>query len=326
MTHTKEIINPEELLQGSYCFLGRDEHSRQICNILPIIAKNDASVLIEGESGTGKELISQAIHMLSKRSKAPFITVNCAAIPETLLEAELFGFEKGAFTGAFSTKKGYFELAHKGTLFLDEIGDLSMHSQAKILRALQEHEIQRIGSEKKLKVDVRIISATNKDLVRKIVEGNFREDLYFRLNIIPIKIPSLRERNKDIPKLTHFILKKLCEKSKVNILKITDKAIKKLMAHTWPGNIRELQNVLERALIFSNGKHIISEKEIILTDYCERIKELGKISDDDLNLKENEKRLIEKALSTFSDKKIASKELGIPLRTLYSKIKAYDLA
>lgn len=322
MLESHKIINIQKLLSGDFCFLGRDKNSRQICELLPIIAKSDSSVLIEGESGTGKELIARAIHMLSNRKDKPFITVNCAAIPENLLEAELFGFEKGSFTGAVYSRKGYFELANNGTLFLDEIGDLNMHSQAKILRALQEKEIYRIGSERVKKINVRIISATNKDLIKKIKNNEFREDLYFRLNIIPLKIPPLRDRVEDLNRLCSTILYNIIKKNGYNFKtmpKITKKALKKLKNYSWPGNIRELQNVLERALILSQGKNI-TENDIILTDF-------GKIFDKNINfnLKEMEKNLIELALKIFPKKNEAAKKLGIPLRTLYAKIKQYNL-
>lgn len=214
------------------------------------IAPTKATVLLRGESGTGKELLARAIHFSSPRAEKPFIAINCAAIPDTLLEAELFGFEKGSFTGAYASKKGKFELADSGTLFLDEIGDLPLPLQAKLLRVLQEQTFERLGGTKTLKVDVRIIAATNKDLEEMVKKGLFREDLYWRLNVVPLFIPPLRERKEDIPLLVDHFLKKFNQLYKKN-LKITPEAMEKLMEYPFPGNVRELENLIERLVLLS---------------------------------------------------------------------------
>lgn len=320
-TENEKLLNLHKMMDGGFCFLGKDASSRRICELLPVIASSDATVLIEGESGTGKELIATAIHMLSSRNSCPFVTVNCAAIPETLLEAELFGFEKGSFTGALNLKKGYFEQADRGTLFLDEIGDLSMHSQAKILRALQEKEIQRIGGEKKLQTDVRVISATNQNLIQKISQRTFREDLFFRLNIVPLKIPPLRERLSDLPRIAALVLENLCSRRSVSTPEITVKAFDKMLDYHWPGNIRELQNVMERALVFCrSGK--ICETDIILTEFSTQNCMMDNAV---VPLKQMEKEMIQRALKKYSSKSDAARVLDIPLRTLYSRIRALDI-
>jgi transcriptional regulator with GAF, ATPase, and Fis domain len=213
-------------------------------------------VLITGESGTGKELVAKALHEQSSRKNGPFIKINCAAIPKTLMESELFGYEKGAFTGATSSKPGRFELADSGTLFLDEIGEIPVEMQVKLLRAIQESEFERVGGIKTIKVDVRLITATNRDLEQEIQRGNFREDLYYRLNVVPLQIPPLRRRTGDIPLLVQHIIKKFNERLKKNIQGIADDALATLEVHNWPGNIRELENVIERTILFCKGERI----------------------------------------------------------------------
>ncbi|MCG6200817.1 nif-specific transcriptional activator NifA [Psychromonas antarctica] len=232
--------------------IGSTPAMREIFETIGQIAKFDTTVLIRGESGTGKELIAGAIAYRSPRANAPFIKLNCAALPDNLLESELFGHEKGAFTGAVKTRKGRFELADGGTLFLDEIGEISAGFQAKLLRVLQEGEFERVGGQETIKVDVRIITATNKPLEQEVRNGNFREDLYYRLNVMPIQLPPLRERLDDLPDLARFIVLKFA-KVQNRILKISDGAIRLLMGHNWPGNIRELENCIERASIMSES-------------------------------------------------------------------------
>ncbi|MGE5185517.1 MAG: sigma-54 interaction domain-containing protein, partial [Acidobacteriota bacterium] len=209
-----------------------------------------------GESGTGKELVAKALHEQSSRKNQPFIKINCAAIPKTLMESELFGYEKGAFTGATSSKPGRFELADGGTLFLDEIGEIPVEMQVKLLRAIQESEFERVGGLKTIKVDVRLITATNRDLEAEIQRGNFREDLFYRLNVVPLQIPPLRQRKGDIPLLVAHVIKKFNERLKKNITGIADDALAALETHSWPGNIRELENVLERTILFCKGDRI----------------------------------------------------------------------
>jgi formate hydrogenlyase transcriptional activator len=221
---------------------------------IQVVAPTDATVLIEGETGTGKELIARAIHDLSGRAKRSFIKVNCAAIPATLLESELFGHEKGSFTGAFAQKIGRFELAHQGTLFLDEIGEIPLELQSKLLRALQEQELERVGGTRTIKVDVRIVAATNRNLKQMVAEGQFRSDLYYRLHVFPLNVPSLRERREDIPVLIRYFTQKHARKMNRPIEEIPSAAIEALTRYDWPGNIRELQNVIERSVILSPGR------------------------------------------------------------------------
>ncbi|MBN1384499.1 MAG: sigma-54-dependent Fis family transcriptional regulator [Elusimicrobia bacterium] len=226
--------------------VGNSEELRQVCDMVSKLTKNDATVLISGESGTGKELIARAIHFNGIRKDNPFIAVDCAAIPENLLESELFGHEKGAFTDATARRIGKFELANTGTIFLDEIGNLKLELQAKILRVLQEKEIQRVGGVKPINIDIRIISATNVDLKKAVERGQFREDLYYRINVVPIYLPPLRNRRKDIPLLIDHFLKIYNKKFKNNIKGISAKALNFLINYRWPGNVRELQNIIER--------------------------------------------------------------------------------
>lgn len=227
---------------------------RQMLQQIKIVAKTDSTVLVLGENGTGKEVVAHNLHQLSHRSKSPLVKVNCAAFSASLLESELFGHEKGAFTGASERRKGRFELADKGTLFLDEIGELTLEAQSKLLRVLQEREFERVGGSKTIKVDIRIIVATNKDLLSMVEQGSFRMDLYYRLNVFPIRIPALRERIEDIPLLCHGILKQLNNKLNKNIKGINKRSLKKLETYYWPGNIRELQNILEREAILSTSE------------------------------------------------------------------------
>ncbi|MFT6167731.1 MAG: DNA-binding NtrC family response regulator [Vicingaceae bacterium] len=240
--------------------IGESEPIMAVKAMIEKVAPTDARVLITGSNGTGKELVARNLHQNSARKKAPFIEVNCAAIPSELIESELFGHEKGAFTSAIKQKKGNFEQAEGGTLFLDEIGDMSSSAQAKVLRALQENRIRRVGGEKDIKVNVRILAATNKDLKKEIAEGNFREDLYHRLSVILIDVPSLNERRTDIPMLVDFFLSKVCAEQGMPEKKISAGAVKALQACDWTGNIRELRNVVERLIIL--GEAEISESDI----------------------------------------------------------------
>src|SRR4051812_4184867 len=246
----------EPLATGRFGLVGSSDKMNEIFKVIEQVADTPSTVLIPGESGTGKELVAKALHEQSSRKGEPFIKINCAAIPKTLMESELFGYEKGAFTGATSSKPGRFELADTGTLFLDEIGEIPVEMQVKLLRAIQESEFERVGGIKTLKVNVRLITATNRDLELEIQNGNFREDLYYRLNVVPIDIPPLRKRTGDIPLLVGHIIKKFNERLKKAITGISDEALAALEAHSWPGNIRELENVLERTILFSKGDRI----------------------------------------------------------------------
>jgi two-component system, NtrC family, response regulator AtoC len=220
------------------------------------VANTPSTVLITGESGTGKELIARALHENSSRRDGPFIKINCAAIPKTLMESELFGYEKGAFTGAVGAKPGRFELAHGGTLFLDEIGEIPVEMQVKLLRVLQESEFERVGGIKTIKVDVRLVTATNRDLAAELATGGFREDLYYRLNVVPIHLPPLRERREDIPLLVGHFIAKFNDRLRKEITHIEPAAVEQLVSYNWPGNIRELENVIERTMLFCEGSVI----------------------------------------------------------------------
>ncbi|WP_028840662.1 sigma-54 interaction domain-containing protein [Thermodesulfobacterium hveragerdense] len=244
----------------SYLIETHNSVMKEVYQLAKKVAPSNSTVLILGESGTGKEVLAKYIHFNSKR-QGPFVAINCAAIPEELLEAELFGYEKGAFTGAIKTKPGKFEIANKGTLFLDEIGDLSAKLQAKLLRVLQERQVERLGGEHPIKVDVRIIAATNKDLEKEVEAGRFREDLFYRLNVIPIKLPPLRKRKEDIALLANFFLKKVCEREGVPLKRLSEKSLQRLLDYHWPGNVRELENLVERLVILTD-KEIIEPEDL----------------------------------------------------------------
>ncbi|MCD6526590.1 MAG: sigma-54-dependent Fis family transcriptional regulator, partial [Desulfuromonas sp.] len=246
----------KEKISKNYEIIGTSAPIQDLKQQIAIAAPTSGWVLITGENGTGKELVARSIHRMSKRSGKPFVEVNCAAIPEDLIESELFGHEKGAFTGATSKRKGKFDLAHEGTLFLDEIGDMSLKTQAKVLRILQEHKFERVGGIKTIEVDVRVIAATNKNLEDEIKSGNFREDLFYRLNVLPFHVPALRERAEDIELLTNHFLRSYCEKENTEIKRITDDAVNIMQNYHWPGNVRELKNLIERLVIMNPGTEL----------------------------------------------------------------------
>ncbi|MCO5114372.1 MAG: sigma-54 dependent transcriptional regulator [Bdellovibrionaceae bacterium] len=258
----------QTLLKDSDIIIGQSKAFQEVLNAVSQAAPTQSTILITGESGTGKELVAKRICALSKRSTKPFIKVNCSSIPENLIESELFGYEKGAFTGAISTKKGYFELAHQGTIFLDEIGDMNLSAQAKVLRALQEQEIQKLGSEKIIKVNVRVIAATNKDLQKGVAEGWFREDLFYRLNVFPIKTPALRQRKEDIAKLAQYFLETFIQENSMPKKIIDNKLYDRLKEYDWPGNIRELKNIMERIAI--TGKQRLVESDFLNLGFLEK--------------------------------------------------------
>lgn len=256
---SREVENLRHEVAKKYQFgniIGSNPRIQEIFNVVRTVADTDATVLIQGESGTGKELIARAIHYNSRRKNKPFVVVSCSALPETLLESELFGHEKGAFTGAVRQRIGRFELADGGTVFLDEIGEMTPAVQLKLLRVLQERELERVGGNETVKVDVRIIAATNKDIHRAIQERQFREDLFYRLNVVPIKLPPLRERMDDIPILAGHFVKKYCEKNGRQPMDLSAQALAALMRYPFPGNVRELENIIERAVIMETGKTI----------------------------------------------------------------------
>ena len=253
---SRELRSLEEAVRGKYEILGSSKPISEILSLVKRVAPTDARVLITGENGTGKELVARAIHSGSKRSEKPFVEVNCAAIPAELIESELFGHEKGSFTGATTQRIGKFEQADGGTLFLDEIGDMSLSAQAKVLRALEEQTIERVGGNKLIKVDVRVLAATNKDLPAESKEGKFRNDLYHRLNVIPVTVAPLRERREDIPILIDAFLDDVCSRNGMARKTISDDGLKFLVHRNWPGNVRELRNTVERLVILSAGNEI----------------------------------------------------------------------
>jgi DNA-binding NtrC family response regulator len=317
-----ENILLRKKLEETYQFdeiIGKSDVMQEVFDLITRVAPTDSTVLITGESGTGKELIARAIHGNSNRCYMPFIAVSCGALPDSLLESELFGYEKGAFTGAEHTKKGRFEMAHKGTLFLDEIGDISLKTQVDLLRALQQKEVQRLGGEDVIEVDVRIIAATNRDLSRAIRESRFREDLYYRLNVIALKVPPLRERKEDIPLLADAFVRKYCLEMNKEETGIGPSALKLLMNYDWPGNVRELENIIERALVI--GK----DNEILPDDLPFSRKELGPEAFPK-SLKMMEKIHIQRILeATGWNITRAARDLDIDRQTLYNKIEKYEI-
>ena len=301
--------------------VGRSDSFRSVLETVAQVAPSEATVLITGDSGTGKELLARAIHDLSDRAKGPLIRVNCAAIPETLFESELFGYEKGAFTGAAGRKPGRFELADGGTLFLDEVAELSPAMQVKLLRVLQEGEFERVGGTKTVSVDVRLLAATNRDLARLIAQRAFREDLYYRLNVIPMRLPSLRERADDIPFLAAHFVQIYAEKNRKDIRGITDAALEALAGYRWPGNIRELENTMERAVV------LCRDESIDVSALPPHMQPEGPGATRKLvfaigtPLKEIEDTVIRETLKhTGGDKKLAARLLGIAARTIYRRL------
>jgi two-component system response regulator HydG len=318
--------------EGRYRFadlIGASEVMQKVFTTVEKVARTDSSVFVWGESGTGKELVARAIHTNSKRKDGPFIKVNCGALTETLLESELFGHQKGAFTGAIKTKLGRFELADGGTLFLDEIGDVPMSMQVKLLRALQEQEFERVGGEQVIKVDVRIISATNKDLDKEVAEGRFREDLYYRLHIIPMTLPPLRDRRDDISVLVNHFIEKLAPKTNPEIRGIADDALGRLMAYGWPGNVRELENVIEQSLVFAEGAQIGVEAlpgALQGRGDEERLDVPKEMSLPDI-LEDLERQLILKAFKKAGGVKTeTARLLGIKTSALYYKLDKYEVS
>ena len=327
----EENVYLREQVAQQYNFgemIGQSEAIRSIFKQIKKIAPTQSSVLIIGESGTGKELVAHSIHNFSPRKDNPFIKVNCGALAETLLESELFGHEKGSFTNAIRQKRGKFELADKGSIFLDEIGNISEGVQARLLRVLQEKEIDRVGGEQTIQIDVRIIAATNRNLFEAVKQGKFREDLYYRLNVIPLELPPLRERRKDIPLLIEHFLQKKGDEMKKPISKISRQAKEALEKYSWPGNIRELQNLIERALVICDGDEIRMEDFPVLLEHGKQnILTLPK-EDLPLNmvLEDLELQLIKRAMEKSGGVKTrAANILGMKTSALYYKLEKYNL-
>ncbi len=316
----------EELFTGYAEIVGNSESIKKVFSLVEQVADKDSTVLIQGESGTGKELIARAVHRKSRRVDEPFIRVNCGVLNDNLLESELFGHEKGSFTGAIKRKKGRFELADRGTLFLDEIGDLSPAMQIKLLRVLQEGEFERVGGEETIKTDVRIISATNRDLQKLIAEEKFREDLFYRLSVIPVALPPLRERKEDIPLLVNFFLEKMAEKNKQALKEINNDGLELLSDYTWPGNIRELENLIERLTVISHGNQI--DPDLIAAHLSNNPKPAGITGNLPLEdaVYSFEKNLIVQAMKKSGGvKNRAAKALGISTSVLYYKLEKFGL-
>ena len=330
------MLLKEELAarRGGPTIIGEAASMKQLSHAVQRAATTDATVLIEGESGTGKELFARAVHALSGRSNGPFVAINCAAIPDTLLEAELFGYERGAFTGATQRKPGKFELAHRGTLFLDEIGELPMALQGKILRALQEKTFDRLGSTSSVKVDVRLVAATNRQLKQAVAMRRFREDLYFRLSVFPITVPPLRERPDDIPILARHFIEKECRENGRKPLTLAPATLEALQTYPWPGNVRELQNCLERALILADGETIFPKHLNLSAEPLSRPDQ--PLADLDLTgsladithraMAEVERRAIQQALADANgDGPRAADRLQISYKAFAAKMKALGL-
>jgi two-component system response regulator HydG len=306
--------------------IGRSDPMTRLMETVTQVAPSEATVLITGESGTGKEMIAGAIHFNSRRKEGPFVKINCAAITETLLESELFGHEKGAFTGAERRKEGKFRQANRGSIFLDEVSEMSLAMQVKLLRVLQEREIVRVGGENVIKIDVRVIAATNKDLIREIQAGRFREDLYYRLNVVTLHVPPLRERKEDIPLIAQHFLTLFAEKNHKNIKGFTPRAMDRLLRYNWPGNVRELMNAVERGVVLSRSEHLDEEEfSLVLQDQPRSAEPPApQIAAPSLNAVEKETIL--RALETSGgNKSEAARRLGITRRTLHLKLKKYGM-
>ena len=308
-------------------FIGRSKAMQDVFEKVTLVAEFNATVLISGESGTGKELVAAAIHNLSSRKNTPMVTINCAALTETLLESELFGHEKGAFTGAVKNRIGHFQKADGSTIFLDEIGEMALPTQAKVLRTIQEKEVQPVGGNDTIEVDVRIIAATNKDLTTEVSEGRFREDLYYRLNVFQIEVPPLRKRREDIPLLADFFLTRYTEENRSQIKSISPKAMDILMRYDWPGNVRELENTIERSVIICKSDTITTDTlPAALNKDQEYLSDRGESHTLGRTLKEAEKEMIMQTLEEVGGNRTkTAKILGISRRTLQLKLKQYGV-
>ena len=328
----EENLELRELVKSRYSLVGIIGTSEEMQEVFKLVEKSipvASTVLIQGESGTGKELVARSIHFDGPRKKNPFVAVNCAAVPENLIESELFGHEKGAFTGAVQKKQGKFELADGGTIFLDEIGDMSLELQAKLLRVLQEMQVERVGGTGLIPVDVRVLAATNKNLEEEVASGNFRDDLFFRLNVIIIDIPPLRARKKDIPPLIDYFQKKLSQKFQRAYPALDSAVVDQFMAYHWPGNVRELENTLERLLVLADKERIelsdLPENLLAPRIAIEGFEGL-RLPEEGISMEDVEKKLILEALARTNGHILrASKLLGMTYKTLQYRIKKYDI-
>jgi len=320
----EENLSLRQRLEDHYRFeniITKSSKMQRVIEVIKIVAKSNATALITGESGTGKELVARAIHSQSHRQGKPFVAVSCAALPESLLESELFGHEKGSFTGAYAQKKGKFEFANRGTLFLDEVGEMSANIQVHLLRVLEEKEFTRVGGNEPIKVDVRVISATNKDLKRAIATGEFREDLYYRLNVVTIELPPLRERKEDVPLLAQHFLNKFALENQKEITGFSPEATEFLLGYDWPGNVRELENAIERAVILAK------DSLITVADLPQENISLARSAPTGKSLKELEKdHLLNILNETGGNYSETARILGITRMTLYNKAREYGLS
>jgi DNA-binding NtrC family response regulator len=331
---TENILLKEEVSSkfGLPRIIGKSSKIIDVAQLIQKVAPTKTTVLILGESGTGKELFARAIHHISSRKDYPFVPINCAAIPRTLLESELFGHEKGAFTGADARKLGKFELADKGTIFLDEIGDMDLSIQAKLLRAIEEGEIERVGAISSITLDVRIVAASNKDLEQAVEEKKFREDLFYRLNVFPVRVPPLRERKEDIPLLVEYFIKKYCIEMKKTVKIVSTEALDLLMGYHWKGNVRELENAIERAVILCDGDMITPEHFVLtsegshgtVTAHAPADGTLESVAKDALRTAET-KRILSALHETRGNKSRAAELLQVSYKTLLTKIKEYNI-
>ncbi len=306
-------------------FVGRSKAMRQVYKLIKDVAGTDASVLITGESGTGKELVANGIHERSLRAQGPLIAVNAAAVPSELIESEIFGHEKGAFTGASSMRQGCFELAHQGTLFLDEIAEMPVSLQTRLLRVLEDGRIRRLGGKKEFQVDVRVLAATNRDPRNAVDEGRLREDIYYRLNVFTIHSPALRTRKSDIPLLAQYFISAFNQKHHLKIQGLREDVLERLRAYSWPGNVRELKNVVERAVVLAKEKWI---ENTHLPPYIQQLEDFSEkvVLPGDVTIEEAEKQLILKTLEqTRNNKAEAARRLGLDVKTIRNKLKSYGL-
>jgi two-component system response regulator HydG len=325
VVHEEEIRELKTRVEHTAEFsgiIGKDPQMQKIYRLIEDIAPTDTTVLIQGESGTGKELVARAIHRKSQRMDKPFIVINCSAYPATLLESELFGHEKGAFTGAIRQKSGRFEQADGGTVFLDEIGEIAPSAQIKLLRVLQSQKFERVGGEKTLTVNVRVLAATNKELLQEVQEGSFREDLFYRLNVIPIQLPPLRKRHNDIPLLARHFLRRFATEQNKEIQDFSSEAMRLLLDYPWPGNVRELENSIEHAAVLAKQSNVeISDLPSTIRNAAASVS-----SETRGTIFENEKKLLQEVLEECDwNKKKAALQLGISRSTLYEKLKKYQI-
>jgi len=325
LRHEVSVLRHE--LRTRYHFenlIGKSRAMQEVFSLIEQVAGSRSTVMIYGKSGTGKELVAKAVHYNSQRASKPFVAVNCAAIPSELLESELFGHEKGSFTGAIATKVGKFEMATGGSLFLDEVGSMRLDLQAKILRALQEREIERVGGTRTIKIDVRVIAATNRDLKKAVEEGTFREDLYYRLNVVPITLPDLKDRQEDIPLLANHFVQKFTQESNSNLREISREAMGILLSYPWPGNVRELENVIERAVTLGRGPAI--QPGDLPPHLAGGAGPVEKALAQEATLEDLERDYIRAVLRRTKGHQIrAAAILGIDRRTLYRKIRRYGI-